>query len=45
MTRPSVVAPIASATSVTQLTEIMGATRLALDAAALTALDAASAAG
>jgi len=45
MTRPSVVAPIASATSVPQLTEIMGATRLALDAAALTALDAASAAG
>jgi aryl-alcohol dehydrogenase-like predicted oxidoreductase len=42
MTRPAVVAPIASATSVPQLEEIMGAMRLSLPADALRALDAAS---
>lgn len=43
MTRPSVVAPIASATSLEQLADIMASTRLALDDDALQALDAASA--
>ncbi|MFO1324357.1 MAG: aldo/keto reductase [Burkholderiales bacterium] len=44
MTRPAVVAPIASATTVAQLTEILAAAELALDADALRELDAASAA-
>ncbi len=43
MARPSIAAPIASATGVAQLEELMGAARLKLDAAALSALDAASA--
>ena len=43
MTRPGVTAPIASATSVAQLTELMGAARVSLDAADIAALDAASA--
>ncbi|MFO1398811.1 MAG: aldo/keto reductase [Burkholderiales bacterium] len=43
MTRPAVTAPIASATSVAQLEQIMGALRLTLDADALRELDAASA--
>lgn len=42
MTRPAVTAPIASATSIAQLEDIMGATRLALPDAALIALEAAS---
>ena len=41
--RPGVTAPIASATSVTQLTELLAATRLTLDADALKMLDQASA--
>jgi len=41
--RPSVTAPIASATSVAQLTELIAATRLQLDADALRTLDQASA--
>lgn len=43
MARPSIAAPIASATGVAQLEELMGAARLKLDAEALSALDAASA--
>ena len=43
MHRPSVTAPIASATSQAQLAELMASTRLRLDAAALATLDAASA--
>ena len=43
MTRPSVVAPIASATNVAQLEELMAATQLTLDAKALADLDEASA--
>ena len=43
MTRPSVVAPIASATNLDQLAEIMASMRLDLDADALRELDAASA--
>lgn len=43
MTRPAVVAPIASATSSAQLDEIMGALRIVLDAGALATLEAASA--
>lgn len=42
MARPSITAPIASATSVAQLTELMGAARVQLDVAAIAALDAAS---
>ncbi|ATQ43924.1 aldo/keto reductase [Caulobacter mirabilis] len=41
--KPAVAAPIASATSVAQLEELMGAARLALDPAHLARLDAASA--
>ncbi len=43
MTRPAVVAPIASATSLAQLEEMLGAARLKLDADAVKQLDAASA--
>ena len=43
LTRPGVTAPIASATSVAQLDELMGATRLTLDNDDLAALDRASA--
>lgn len=43
MAQPGLTGPIASATSVTQLQELMGAARLKLDAADLAALDAASA--
>ena len=43
MTRPGVTAPIASATSVEQLDELIGATRLTLDNDDLAALDRASA--
>jgi len=43
MTRPGVTAPIASATSVEQLRELLGATRLELDSETLAALDLASA--
>ena len=43
MHRPSVTAPIASATSVAQLAELMAAAHLALDADAIRALDQASA--
>jgi aryl-alcohol dehydrogenase-like predicted oxidoreductase len=43
MTRPGVVAPIASATSVAQLEALLPALRLSLDADALAALDRASA--
>jgi aryl-alcohol dehydrogenase-like predicted oxidoreductase len=43
--RPGVTAPIASATSIAQLRELIAATRLVLDAEALRTLDAASAAG
>ena len=43
MTRPAVTAPIASATSVTQLGEIMASTRLVLDEDALRDLERASA--
>lgn len=41
--RPSVTAPIASATSIAQLDELIGATRLVLDPDAIQALDQASA--
>ncbi len=44
MARPGVTAPIASATSVTQLDELLRAATLVLDAEAMQALDAASAA-
>ena len=40
--RPAIAAPIASATSMAQLDELIGATRLQLDAAAIDALDRAS---
>jgi aryl-alcohol dehydrogenase-like predicted oxidoreductase len=43
MHRPSVTAPIASATSLAQLAELMASTRLRLDATTLATLDAASA--
>jgi aryl-alcohol dehydrogenase-like predicted oxidoreductase len=43
MARPTISAPIASATSVAQLDELMGAARLSLDAATVDALDRASA--
>ena len=43
MQRPGVAAPIASATSVAQLDELMAATRVSLDAEAAAALDEASA--
>jgi aryl-alcohol dehydrogenase-like predicted oxidoreductase len=43
MARPSITAPIASATSLEQLEELIAATRLSLDAAAIAQLDAASA--
>lgn len=43
MARPSVTAPIASATNVTQLQELLGAARLSLSAADIEQLDAASA--
>jgi aryl-alcohol dehydrogenase-like predicted oxidoreductase len=43
MSRPAVVAPIASATSVAQLEDILASTRLTLDAEALAELDKASA--
>jgi len=43
MARPGLTAPIASATSVAQLEELMGAASLALDAATIAALDRASA--
>jgi aryl-alcohol dehydrogenase-like predicted oxidoreductase len=42
MTRPAMTAPIASATSLKQLTELLGATTLKLDREALDQLDAAS---
>lgn len=43
MAKPAIAAPIASATSVAQLTELMGALRLSLSADDVAALDAASA--
>ena len=43
MAKPAIAAPIASATSVAQLTELMGALRLSLSGEDLSALDAASA--
>ena len=43
MAKPAIVAPIASATSVAQLTELMGALRLSLSAQDVAALDQASA--
>lgn len=43
MSRPTVIAPIASATSLAQLDELMGAVDLALDPEALALLDRASA--
>jgi aryl-alcohol dehydrogenase-like predicted oxidoreductase len=43
MARPAITAPIASATSLAQLDELIGATRLTLDADAMERLDAASA--
>jgi aryl-alcohol dehydrogenase-like predicted oxidoreductase len=43
MARPGVTAPIASATSLDQLHEILGAAELALDADAIAELDRASA--
>ena len=43
MTRPTIAAPIASATSLEQLEDLMGAARLTLTPEALAALDAASA--
>ena len=43
MCKPAIAAPIASATSVAQLTEIMGALRLTLSAADVAELDSASA--
>ncbi len=42
MSKPTIAAPIASATSLGQLEELMGAARLKLDAVALSTLDAAS---
>ncbi|MFY8140370.1 MAG: aldo/keto reductase, partial [Caulobacter sp.] len=42
MARPAVAAPIASATSLDQLEELMGAARLTLDAGQMARLDAAS---
>lgn len=44
MAQPGITAPIASATRLSQLQELMGAARLVLDAEALSSLDAASAA-
>ena len=41
--RPSITAPIASATSMAQLEDLVAATRLKLDADAIKELDAASA--
>jgi aryl-alcohol dehydrogenase-like predicted oxidoreductase len=43
MARPSITAPIASATSVEQLTDLVAATRLTLDAEAIEKLNRASA--
>lgn len=43
MARPTITAPIASATSVRQMQELLGAARLSLDAATMARLDAASA--
>ncbi len=43
MTRPAIAAPIASATSLAQLEEMLAAARLQLDAEAVKQLDAASA--
>jgi aryl-alcohol dehydrogenase-like predicted oxidoreductase len=43
LTRPGITAPIVSATNVQQLDEILGATEITLDAAALSRLDRASA--
>ena len=43
MAQPGLTGPIASATSVAQLEELMGSARLKLDAADLAALDVASA--
>jgi aryl-alcohol dehydrogenase-like predicted oxidoreductase len=43
MTRPAITAPIASATSVAQLSELMGSAGVKLDASSVAALDAASA--
>jgi aryl-alcohol dehydrogenase-like predicted oxidoreductase len=43
MTRPGITAPIASATSVTQVGELTAATRITLDGDALKTLNAASA--
>jgi aryl-alcohol dehydrogenase-like predicted oxidoreductase len=43
MARPAIAAPIASATSVEQLTDLMGALRVALNEADIAALDRASA--
>jgi len=43
MSRPAIAAPIASATSLAQLDDLIAATRLALDAEAIKQLDAASA--
>ena len=43
MARPSITAPIASATNLDQLEELIAATRLRLDAEAIKQLDAASA--
>jgi aryl-alcohol dehydrogenase-like predicted oxidoreductase len=45
MARPGLTAPIASATSVEQLHELMAAASLTLDRATIDALDAASAYG
>lgn len=42
MARPGITAPLASATSVVQLEELMGATRISLDAEAMEELNAAS---
>jgi aryl-alcohol dehydrogenase-like predicted oxidoreductase len=44
MARPGITAPIASATSLAQLQELMGAAALTLDATQIAALDTASAA-
>ena len=43
MAKPAIAAPIASATSVAQITELMGALELTLSAADVTELDRASA--
>ena len=43
MARPSITAPIASATSIDQLEDLIAATRLKLDKEAIKELDAASA--